>query len=54
MKKGEGSLASKTTNIKIIIVGDISVGKSSIAIRYSHNQFDQNMESTLGAAYIEK
>lgn len=44
----------KPKDIKVIIVGDISVGKSSIALRYSKDKFDNIMESTLGAAYIEK
>ena len=33
----------KPKDIKIIIVGDISVGKSSIALRYSQDKFDKNI-----------
>ena len=35
-------------------MGDIGVGKTSIAIRYSKDDFNLNQESTLGAAYVEK
>lgn len=36
------------------MVGDVGVGKSSITARYVLNKFDTKMESTLGAAYMQK
>lgn len=36
------------------MVGDVSVGKSSITVQYTLSKFDNKMESTLGAAYMEK
>lgn len=45
---------SPKTNIKIALVGDCGVGKSSIALRYTKNQFLNNYISTGGAAYSNK
>ena len=42
----------KDLSLKIVIVGNVSVGKSSIAIRYVYDKFDVKQESTLGAAYM--
>lgn len=36
------------------MVGDVGVGKSSITVRYALSKFDNKMESTLGAAYMQK
>jgi Ras-related protein Rab-5C len=36
------------------VIGGIGVGKSSITIRYVNNQFNEFLESTLGAVYFEK
>jgi len=41
-------------NIKIALIGDSGVGKSSIALRYTSNEFDQNYLSTDGASYSTK
>jgi small GTP-binding protein len=32
----------------------VGVGKSSITIRYVHNEFHESLDSTLGAVYFEK
>ena len=45
---------NNTRNIKIALIGDSGVGKSSIALRYTSNQFDVNYLSTNGAAYSTK
>ena len=41
-------------NIKIALIGDSGVGKSSIALRFTNNEFDSNYISTGGAAYSNK
>ena len=41
-------------SIKVVIIGSVGVGKSSLAVRYVHNEFNQSLESTLGAVYLEK
>jgi Ras-related protein Rab-5C len=44
----------KIKEAKVVIVGDMGVGKTSLAVRYSTEKFSNFQESTLGAAYIEK
>ena len=39
---------------KLVVMGDISVGKSSLLSRYIRNTFDQFNESTIGAAFFTK
>ena len=39
---------------KLVVMGDISVGKSSLLTRYIKNTFDQFNESTIGAAFFTK
>ena len=45
---------NNTRNIKIALIGDSGVGKSSIALRYTSNEFVVNYLSTNGAAYSTK
>jgi len=37
---------------KVVVIGGIGVGKSSLTIRYVNNQFNEYLESTLGAVYF--
>jgi GTPase SAR1 family protein len=39
---------------KIILLGDSGVGKSSIALRYCQDRFDEIQDATIGAAYLLK
>ena len=39
---------------KIVILGDTSVGKSSILYRYYHDKFNDNFETTIGASFYSK
>ena len=41
-------------NIKVILLGNCGVGKTSIINRYIHNQFNPYMESTLGSSCASK
>lgn len=40
--------------IKMIIVGDANVGKSSIASRFQYNKFDSSYEITIGVEFFTK
>ena len=44
----------KSTDYKIIVVGDASVGKTSIIMQYHINTFDPNHHETIGASFIQK
>ncbi|CAI8496467.1 unnamed protein product [Hanseniaspora opuntiae] len=39
---------------KLVLLGDSSVGKSSIVTRFVKDQFDENKESTIGAAFLSQ
>ena len=39
---------------KLVLLGDSSVGKSSIVQRFVKNSFDENRESTIGAAFLSQ
>ena len=39
---------------KIVIIGDASVGKSSIILRYINNTFSENTKPTIGCEHYEK
>ena len=43
-----------TINFKVILIGENSVGKTSIIIRYTTNQFNPLQLSTIGASFMNK
>lgn len=45
---------NKIVSYKIVVLGQTSVGKSSIVNRFIHNRFDEFQESTIGAAFFSK
>lgn len=40
--------------VKLCLLGDSGVGKSSIALRFVHDSFKPAMESTIGASFLTK
>ena len=40
--------------IKIVLLGDSGVGKTSIAQRFANNTFNENNSGTIGASFISK
>lgn len=38
-------------NLKVILLGDTGVGKTSILNRYIHDQYSQNIDPTHGIAF---
>ncbi|KAJ6236925.1 ras and ef-hand domain-containing protein [Anaeramoeba flamelloides] len=44
----------ESQTFKVILLGDSSVGKSSIVINFCEDTFSTSIESTIGAAYILK
>ena len=47
-------MAKDEIGIKVILLGEFSVGKTSIINRYTRDDFAQDLESTLGAGYSQK
>ena len=45
---------SKTIEAKIVLLGDVSVGKTSIASRYCKNSFNEHHINTIGGAYQQQ
>jgi len=43
---------SKTVQYKLVLLGETSVGKSSLVIRFVKGQFHEYQESTIGAAFL--
>jgi small GTP-binding protein len=50
-------LSQKTNRVpdmKVILVGDTSVGKTSLVAQYNSATFDPTVESTIGGLFVEK
>lgn len=43
-----------TREIKLCLLGDSGVGKSSIVLRFVRDQYKENLESTIGASFMTK
>ena len=41
-------------DVKVVVIGSVGVGKTSLTVRFIYDQFNENMETTLGASYFEK
>ena len=48
------SLMRTSSDTKVILVGDISVGKSSLLMQFEKQQFDEKVEPTIGANFITR
>ncbi|CAD2084539.1 ras-related protein Rab-5C, putative [Plasmodium vinckei lentum] len=48
----QNSNANKVFNFKLVLLGDTSVGKSCIVVRFAKNEFYEYQESTIGAAFM--
>ncbi|XP_060089244.1 ras-related protein Rab-7b [Heteronotia binoei] len=46
--------ASKKVDLKIIIIGALGVGKTSLLLRYIHKTFHEDYQTTLGASVMSK
>ncbi|KPP62068.1 ras-related protein Rab-5B-like [Scleropages formosus] len=48
-----GSLTqTKICQFKLVLLGDMAVGKSSLVLRFVKGQFDEFQETTIGAAFL--
>ena len=49
---GGGGTVNKTCQFKLVLLGESSVGKSSLVLRFVKGQFHEFQESTIGAAFL--
>ena len=54
VKEDEKKKESKEYEIKICLLGDVSVGKTSIASRFCKDSFTENYMNTIGGAYQQQ
>ncbi|TPX47460.1 hypothetical protein SeMB42_g02438 [Synchytrium endobioticum] len=43
---------SKPIQVKLVLLGEAAVGKSSLVLRFVNNEFQENKEPTIGAAFL--
>ncbi|GMF40754.1 unnamed protein product [[Candida] boidinii] len=46
------SYQRQTTSVKLVLLGEAAVGKSSLVLRFVSNDFQENKEPTIGAAFL--
>jgi GTP-binding protein of the ras superfamily involved in termination of M-phase len=44
----------KSVVVKIGMLGDVQVGKTSLMVKYVNDRFDENYMMTLGVNFLEK
>jgi small GTP-binding protein len=54
MSRGNGSASGATSIYKVVLLGEGSVGKTSMSRRYVQNAFDAVLPRTSNASYLEK
>ncbi|EFH50435.1 hypothetical protein ARALYDRAFT_326708 [Arabidopsis lyrata subsp. lyrata] len=45
---------NKSINAKLVLLGDVGAGKSSLVLRFVKDQFVEFQESTIGAAFFSQ
>ncbi|KAI8322252.1 ras-domain-containing protein [Martensiomyces pterosporus] len=48
----QGSTVAKPIQIKVVLLGEAAVGKSSLVLRFVNDEFQENKEPTIGAAFL--
>jgi len=52
MAEAASGSADKSVQVKLVLLGEAAVGKSSIVLRFVSNEFQANKEPTIGAAFL--
>jgi len=47
-----GNAAKPSSSVKLVLLGEAAVGKSSLVLRFVNNDFQENKEPTIGAAFL--
>jgi Ras-related protein Rab-5C len=50
--KRDFQMATKPIQVKLVLLGEAAVGKSSLVLRFVNNEFQENKEPTIGAAFL--
>jgi Ras-related protein Rab-5C len=48
----DSPVAKITTSVKLVLLGEAAVGKSSLVLRFVSDDFKENKEPTIGAAFL--
>ncbi|KLO20575.1 ras-domain-containing protein [Schizopora paradoxa] len=48
----EAAAAPASVQVKLVLLGEAAVGKSSVVLRFVQNEFQENKEPTIGAAFL--
>ncbi|KAI7834376.1 ras family-domain-containing protein [Kickxella alabastrina] len=48
----QSSTPAKPIQIKVVLLGEAAVGKSSLVLRFVNDEFQENKEPTIGAAFL--
>ncbi|KAJ1965019.1 Vacuolar protein sorting-associated protein 21 [Dipsacomyces acuminosporus] len=48
----QSSAAAKPIQVKVVLLGEAAVGKSSLVLRFVNDEFQENKEPTIGAAFL--
>lgn len=49
---GAAAAPQKPFQTKLVLLGEAAVGKSSVVLRFVQNDFQENKEPTIGAAFL--
>jgi Ras-related protein Rab-5C len=49
---GVSPAAKPSSSVKLVLLGEAAVGKSSLVMRFVNNDFQENKEPTIGAAFL--
>lgn len=49
---GGASAPKPSSSVKLVLLGEAAVGKSSLVLRFVNNDFQENKEPTIGAAFL--
>jgi len=48
----EATVPKPSSSVKLVLLGEAAVGKSSLVLRFVNNDFQENKEPTIGAAFL--
>ncbi|KAI9803709.1 MAG: hypothetical protein M1833_000621 [Piccolia ochrophora] len=49
---GAAAAPKPSSSVKLVLLGEAAVGKSSLVLRFVNNDFQENKEPTIGAAFL--